>query len=324
MRARAAVLLLSLLAPPLAAQQRPLPDQQAFLEEVRKHLDTDDFRQLGYVYVETRRVRKLDKAGQPTSESVKTLESYPGLPGEERWERVLSEDGKAIPPQELERRDRERQKHVEEYVRALAKDPQQLKAKEERERQRRRRELADSIDDINRVFDTRMAGREAIEGHDTIVLALTPRPGAKPRTRAGGIMQHFNVRAWISESDYELVRLDAEAIDTVSIGFGLVARLHKGSQASFLRRKVNGESWLPARADYFFTARVGLLAVLRRGGSVEFSNYKKFGVESSYRIATPDGRGSPRLRPEAKSPCLRICLKPRSLPPPPRDFLLRR
>jgi hypothetical protein len=63
--------------------------------------------------------------------------------------------------------------------------------------------------------------------------------------------------------------------------------MHKGSTASFQRRKVNGESWLPARADYSVTVRVGLLAVLRRGGSVEFSNYKKFGVDSSYRIATP-------------------------------------
>jgi len=287
MRCKAAFALLPLLATALAAQQQPLPDQRTFLQEVRKHLDTDEFRQLGYMYVETRRDRKLDKAGQPTGESVKMLESYPGLPGEERWERVLSEDGKAIPPQELERRDRERQKHVEEYARKLAKDPEQMKAKEERERERRRRERAENIDDIDRVFDVRMVGREAIEGHDTILLALTPRHDAKPRTRAGGIMRHFNVRAWISASDYELVRLDAEAIDTVSIGFGLLARVHKGSKASLQRRKVNGESWLPARADYFLSMRVGLLAVLRHSGSVEFSNYKKFGVDSSYRVATP-------------------------------------
>jgi len=288
MRRKAAVLLLSLVATPLVAQQQPLPDKQAFLQEVRKHLETDEYRQLGYMYMETRREQKLDKAGQPTGESVKVLESYPGLPGEERWERVLSEDGKAIPPQELDRRDRERQKHVEEYARRLAKDPQEMKAKEERERERRRRELSESIDDIYRVFDVRMVGRETIEGHGTILLALTPRPDAKPRTREGGIMRSFNVRAWFSESDYELVRLDAEAIDTASIGFGLVARLHKGSHVSFQRRKINGESWLPARADYSFSARVGLVAVLRRGGSVEFSNYKKFGVDSSYRIATPN------------------------------------
>jgi hypothetical protein len=30
------------------------------------------------------------------------------------------------------------------------------------------------------------------------------------------------------------------------------------------------------------------LAVVRRGGTVEFSTYTKFGVDSSYRIATPN------------------------------------
>jgi hypothetical protein len=66
--------------------------------------------------------------------------------------------------------------------------------------------------------------------------------------------------------------------------------VHKGSKASFQRRKVNGEAWLPARASYAVSVRVGLLAVLRRGASIEFSNYKKFGVDSSYRIAAPESR----------------------------------
>ena len=287
MRWLAAIAVLSLLATPLQAQ-KPLPEQQAFLDEVRKHLDTDEDRQTGYMYTETRRMQKLDKSGHATGESVTVLESYPALPGEGRWERVLSEDGRPISPQELERRDRERQKHVEEYARKLARDPAQTKAKENQER--RRRELSESIDDISRVFDIRMDGRETIEGHDAIVLVLTPRRDAKPRTSAGRLMRNFDVRAWISESDYELVRLDAEAIDTVSFGLGMLARVHKGSRASFERRKVNGESWLPASVTYTISARVGLVAVLRRGGSVEFSNYKKFGVDSSYRIATPLGR----------------------------------
>src|SRR5262249_1663328 len=173
-------------------------DQQTFLQEVRKRLDTDEDRQAGYMYMETRRQQKLDKAGQPTGESVKVLESYPGLPGEERWERVLSEDGRAVPAAELEKGDRERQKHGEEYARNAAKDPAQARAKEERERGKRRRERAEAIDDIARVFDIRMTGRETIDGHDTIALEMTPRRDAKPRTRAGGIMRNFIVHAWFS------------------------------------------------------------------------------------------------------------------------------
>jgi len=278
------------LATPLTAAQRPLPDQQTFVQEVRKRLDTNDERQSGYMYVETRREQKLDKSGRPTGESVKVLESYPALPGERRWERVLSVDGRAVPPAELEKNDRERRAHVEEYARKAAKDPAAEREKQARERARAQRERAESIDDLFRIFDVKMLGRETIEGHETIAFSLTPRPGVKTRTRAGGIMRNFKGRAWVSESEYELVRLEVEAIDTVSFGFGVLARLHKGSQASFQRRKVNGDAWLPASASYKISARLGLLAVFRRGATFEYSDYKKFGVDSSYKIAPPPGR----------------------------------
>ena len=104
-----------------------------------------------------------------------------------------------------------------------------------------------------------MTGREHIEGHDTIAFTLTPRPDSKPKTREGELMKHFTVRAWISETDYELVRLEADAIDNLSWGFGVLARLHKGAKLSFLRRKINDEVWLPAVASYSGSARVGLV-----------------------------------------------------------------
>jgi hypothetical protein len=100
-------------------------------------------------------------------------------------------------------------------------------------------------------------------------------------------MRHFAVRAWISESDHELVRLDAEAIDTVSFGLGLLARLHKGAHLSFLRRNVNGEVWLPAIARYGGSARVALLRTLRRRGTSEYSGYRKFSVDTATTYKTP-------------------------------------
>jgi len=282
-----AVAFLCLIAMPSHARQRPLPDHQAFLQEVRKRLDTDDGRQSGYMYVQTRRDHKLDKAGKPTDESVKVSESYPGLPGEPRWVRLLSTNGKPVPPHDLEKADAERRKHAEDYARKLASDPEKERAKEERERDRARRERTEAIDGVFRIFDARMLGRETVDGHDTIQFSLTPRPGVKPRTRIENIIRNFSGRAWVSESDHELVRLEMEAIDTVSIGFGLLARFHKGSRASFERRKVNDEVWLPAVASYSFSARVGLVAVMRLGAHVEYSNYKKFSVDTSTIIGPP-------------------------------------
>ena len=126
-----------------------------------------------------------------------------------------------------------------------------------------------------------MVRRESIEGHDTIMATLVPKAGVKPQTDDGKIMRHFKARAWISESDYELVRVEIEAIDDLSFGLGLLARVHKGTTATYQRRKVNDEVWLPAQVTWTASARVLLLKRLRLRGIAEFSGYRKFTVDTS-------------------------------------------
>ena len=271
----------------LGAQNRPLPDQESFLAETRKHLQTDCTLQSSYVYEETRRELKLDKGGRTSEESVKVVESYPGLPGEERWERLVAEDGRPVPPEELAEQDRERQQKANEIVQRLARDSSKELARQERELQKARRERDEALTDIYNVFEIRMIGRERVEEHDTIAFVLTPRRGAKPKTRAGEQIRHFSVRAWISEHDHELVKLEAEAIDDLTSGLGVLVRLHKGARLSFLRRKVNGEVWLPAVVTYNGSARVGLLRTLRRSGTSEFSGYRKYSVDTLEGLSRP-------------------------------------
>jgi hypothetical protein len=272
----------------LGAQERPLPDQTEFLEQARKHLRTDSSLQSAYMYIETQRESKLDKNGRPQEESVKVYENYPGLPGEPRWERLISENGRPVSAEELAEQDRDRAKKANAMARRLEEDAAKERARQQREWQKRRRDRDEVVADIYTVFDVKMTGRERIEGHDTIAFTLTPRPDSKPKTREGELMKHFSVRAWISESDYELVRLEADALETMSLGYGVLARLHKGSRLSFLRRKINGEVWLPAVASYSGSARVGLLWTLRRTGTTEYSGYRKFSVETSSSFHSPN------------------------------------
>lgn len=271
----------------LGAQERPLPDQTTFLKETRKHLQTDTSLQSSYMYIETQREVKLDKNGQKTEESVKVYESYPGLPGEPRWERLISENGVPVSPEDLAEQDRERAKKANDMARRLETNPAKERARQEREWAEFRQEREEAVSDIYVVFDIKMIGRERVEGHDTIAFTLTPRPESRPKTREGGLMKNFNVRAWISETDYELVRLEAEAIDNIGFGLGVLARLHKGAELSFLRRKINGEVWLPAVAKYSGSARVGLLWTLRRTGTYEYTGYKKFTVDTSSSFQSP-------------------------------------
>jgi hypothetical protein len=264
-------------------QDRPLPEANAFLTEVRARLERDDVRQRDYSYVETQRLTKFDGSGRVRGESVSVIESYPGLPGEERWERVISKDGRAIPAAELRKKDAERQKKAEQYAARVQRQSDGQRATQLREWEDDRRERREIVDDVFRVYRIDMVGREA----DTIVFSLTPRTNASTRTRDGKYLRYFKVRAWVSESDYEIVKLDVEAIQNVSMAMGLLARVYKGTTASFERRKINGEVWLPARASYNINGRILLFKRLREGGSSEFSNYRKFTVDTTTTIATP-------------------------------------
>ena len=279
------VLLLFGLAP--SAQERPLPDFDTFAAEVKKHLSTDEERQSGYVFNERRVEQKVNAAGRVTGESVKVYEVYPGLPGEDRYYRLIEEGGRPTPPDRLAKQDIERQKQAEEYARNQAIPSQ--RQKDAREQDKARREYSAAVEDIFRVYNIQMVRREPIDGIDTILATLVPKPGARPQTDDGKVMRHFKARAWISESDYELVRVEIEAIDNLSFGLGLVARVHKGTVATYQRRKVNGQTWLPAEVTWTASARVLLLRRLRLRGVSEFSNYRRYGVETKTTIGAPPG-----------------------------------
>lgn len=272
------------LAAPLAAQERPLPDYDAFAAQVKARLATDDERQNGYMFIQRQSDQSLDGSGRVKNESVNVFEVYPGLPGGEPYRRQIEEDGKPVPPATLAKRDLERRKEVEEYSARMSKAAAQEKEAQEREKERRRARAA--VDDLFRVYDIRMLRREPLNGHDTIVVSLTPKDRAKPRTDDGKIMRHFKARAWISESEYELVRAEIEAIDDLSFGWGLLARVHKGTIAMFQRRKVDNEVWLPERVTWTASARMLLVRRLRRRGVAEFSGYRKFTVDTSTTYTT--------------------------------------
>jgi hypothetical protein len=286
-RQTAALLLCVLLLAPTKAQDRPLPDLATFVAAVRVHLNTDEERQSGYAYRERTTEEKVDEAGRPVHTSVKVFEVYPGLPGEDRYRRLIEQDGKPVSPDTLASGDRVRQKAVESYARSISTDAG--RQEDARRRGKDRREVEAAIDDLFRIYEIQLVGRESIDGHDTIVAALTPRAGVKPQTDDGKMMRHFKARAWVSDPDYEVVRVEISALDDLSIGWGLFARVHKGASATYQRRKVNEEVWLPERVTWNGSGRLFLLKRLRMRGVSEFSGYRKFTVDTStiYSNQTP-------------------------------------
>jgi hypothetical protein len=76
------------------------------------------------------------------------------------------------------------------------------------------------------------------------------------------------------------VRAEAEALEDLTVGWGLIGRIHKGTFGRFDRTKINGEVWLPRRAEIKAAGRSLVFRSFQLDAVTEWSDYKKFVVRT--------------------------------------------
>lgn len=284
MRSLAAVFCL-LASLPARAQDRPLPQLDVFLAETRAHLRTDSRLQSQYTYLERRADIRLSKLGKLGAGPWKAYQVYPGVPPVPTYRRLIEVDGKPLPAAELDKDDREHQKKVLEVLSKRQNETASDRAKRLAREEALRREELETIDDLFNVYEFRLIDRQMLDGNPTIVVGFAPRLGARPKTDDGTILRKVTGRAWVSETDYEVARVEVEILDDVSVGL-VLGKLYKGSTASFERRKVNDEVWLPAEARFHGQGR----ALVRRfsiDSVVQYSDYRRFSVDTDTTFTIP-------------------------------------
>jgi hypothetical protein len=256
---------------------KPLPEPTQFLAEFRKNLHTDNLLLSQYTYTEKETSIELDSKGNAKKTEVKVYQIFPAVEAELTYRRLLSKNGVPVKAEDLNKEDREHQKRVEDFERKRRK---KTPAELEEIRAKERREDDKIIDEVFGVYEVQFVARESVDGHPAIRMTFKPRPGYKPKNREGKILKHIAGTAWVSESDHELVRIEAEAIDSISIGLGLLAKLQKGARITGERRRFNDEVWLPARVEFSMNARILLLKGMNRREITEYSDHKKYNVET--------------------------------------------
>ena len=232
----------------IAAQDRPLPALDVFLANVRAHLRTDRTLLSQYTYLQRSRDLRFTKTGTIAPGAEKLYQIYPGLHRRERYERLMAVDGKPRDPADLAEDDRKHQKKVLDDLAKREHESAGDREKRLKAEAKELREEQDEVDDVFQVYDFRLVERQVIEGQSMIVVDFSPKPGATAKTDDGKMLTKAKGRAWVSEDDYELARLEAEMIADVRVALFL-AKLYKGTTVSVDRRKVNGEVWLPARVQ---------------------------------------------------------------------------
>lgn len=260
-------------------ESRPLPQPEAFLEQVKKNLTGNRLLQSQYTFNRHETTQLIDRHGEVKRSWSKKWEVFPSVDPKLSFERLVEKDGKPIKPSRIEKQDREHRKKTEK-VKKLT--PEQIEKKQGEAKQEEQRQ----IEEVFRLFQFKIQDREKLEDTSTLVVSFEPRSAYRSKIKSVRPLRKMRGQAWISEDDYQMVKVEIELVKPVSIAWGAVARLHRGARLRFTRRKVNDEIWLPAESHFLGSGRVLLVKEFRSEIRNQYSGYRKFIVEEAVDYAS--------------------------------------
>jgi hypothetical protein len=228
---------------------RPMPEHDQFVRATRDNLIRSQREQFNYAYKERRTEFHVNPFGRVGTGGIEGFQVTPIENGTVILRKLIERDGKPVTDGEVDR----------------------IKVQEERRREGRRT----AMDDVVAMLTFKMDRRETLNGRDTIVITFTPRPDGDPQTREGRIAKAFTGSVWVDEAAREVIRVEATAVDTISFGLGLIARLNQGTTVTLRREPIDGRLWLPTSIRFAGEGRALLVRKLNVDQRIEWSEYKR-------------------------------------------------
>ena len=256
-------------APPALFAQDPL-------DIVRRSVERDwtDFSSIqNYTYQEHNELRQYAKDGRISNTRSETHEIL--ILDRRPYQRLTARDGR--PLSEADAR-KEQAKLDREAGKRAHESPAQ--------RARYERDMADErrfIREIPDAFTFRLEGTETVSGQPAWVIDAEPQPGYRAVTSDAKMFARLRAKIWIEQATYHWVKLDAQALATLSFGLGLL-RVAPGGTLHFEQTRVNDEIWLPSAILVRADARLALVRKVRAEFDIRYSGYRKF--QSDSRIVT--------------------------------------
>ena len=222
-----------------------------------------------YTFLERVEERRYGRNGNLSSKDVQTYEFM--VLGGRPYGKLVERDDKALPAKEA----RKEQEKVDKESAKRQRESESDKAREDQDRTEERRYLRE----IPEAFTLTLQGTEQIGGRPVWVIRAEPRPGYKPKIKRAEILSHLRGKIWVDQADYQWVKTEAEVIDPISFGLGLI-KLAAGAVLDFDQVRVNDEVWLPAHITVRADARLAYLRKLREELDVTYRDYQKFQADS--------------------------------------------
>jgi hypothetical protein len=265
--------------------QEPLPDFEWLREKTRANLARSERVQHLFAFKERRTDIHTNPFGRLGTGGTRVFEVYPSATRGLTYRRVIQRNGVPVSAAELMEQDRNYRARVAEVQSRTASRSEEERRQRQRDEEERRRRAEATIEDVVGTLQFKVTGRAMRDGVQTIVVTFTPRPGARPTTRQGRIAEKFAGTVWIHEQAAEVMRIEAKAIDNLSFGFGIVARLSEGTSAVVVRKPIDGDVWMPTELRLKGEGRAALFRRLVIDYAVDWFDYRRL----------PEGSAAPFL-----------------------------
>jgi len=229
-----------------AQGQRPLPDRDALFKATQENLARAQREQGRYAYKERRTELHTNPFGRLGTDGVVVYEITPGPEPGVVYRTLRERDGVKVSDAEPERQ-------------------------ESRERRQSRSSIDDVIDTLSFMVDR----REVRDGREMIVVTFAAKPDARPQTREGRLAKLFTGSIYVDEGAREVSRVEGMAIDSISYGLGMIARLNEGTRVAVVREPVEGGVWLPTSIRFTGEGRAVLFRKLTVDLKIDWYDYKR-------------------------------------------------
>lgn len=255
----------------LAAAFIGLVHAQDAREIVRRAVETDHRSAEAwrhYAFYQRNEVKEFDGDGKIKKSDDRTWDVtlVDGSP----YRRLVARNGQPIGTAE-QQTEQDKLKFETAQRRQATAEQRERRVKEWRQKQDKQRE---PLKELPEAFDFRIAGQETLGGVPVWVIDATPRKGYKPKLSSASFFTKVKARVWISKKDDAWVKIDMEAMETISFG-AIILRLGRGSRLVIDQTHVNDDVWLPSHASVQASARILLVKVMRADYRYTFSNYRK-------------------------------------------------
>ena len=248
------------------------PCAQDPLEIVRRSVERDwtDYGSIkNYTYREDTDFRRYTHDGKVSDRRMETKEIL--ILGDRPYERLITRDGRPLSESDT----RKGQEKLDREVAKREHDSPARRAKYQQERAEERQ----FIREIPDAFTFRLDRVENVSNQPAWVVDAEPKSGYRAIHSDARMFSKIRGKIWIEQSTYHWVKVDAQAIEPLWFGFGLL-RVAPGGTLHFEQTRVNDEIWLPSSIVVRGEARLALIKKLRAELDFRYSAYQKFQTDS--------------------------------------------